>query len=224
MNKVKQEIIKEAFYSGKVSKAIMSMRFEAILNYYTKGAEELADIPAQVIDFLIYGYNYFQVPTPKKAKTWQDFYKKVKPSNNIRPFLNFIFVDDYYIVVADGHRLISKRNAEGFYPGFYNENMIKLFNLDEYNYPDYLEIIERVKNHSIYKIDFSANEFNIEGDFITFNISDNFNLKFTKNFIFDFIGDKKHFYICADAERPFNSVRIINPDFDDLTMILMPIK
>lgn len=77
-------------------------------------------------------YASFQPTVPKKPKTMFDWVAK----DDVRYYLNFVYVTEERMVGTDGHRLHIAPNTDGLEPGFYDKNGTKLHNPDYARFPD----------------------------------------------------------------------------------------
>jgi len=172
-------------------------------------------------------YKKFTPPTPANLKAPIDILKKAVAKNDARYYLNYIYIDDKNIVATDGHRLSMYSNDDNLAPGFYNKNMNKC-DIGA-TYPDYKRVIPTTNR----EIEINLKEcevFIFKGqEVIRLNFHDGkfttVNLKYLK----DVIGKHNTFtvkynYGLANDEFIRVSTLITNPDFPNMTNILMPVR
>ena len=128
------EIAKLAVSNPKnITKANMNVLFSRIIE--DERLVELLFSEPETRYFLVDGYSYFRLPAPKLPKTWLDIFARVVAKKDVRPFLNYIYVDEENIVACNGHRMVVRPNKENYESGFYDKYMTKVD--CEYTYPDY---------------------------------------------------------------------------------------
>jgi hypothetical protein len=86
-------------------------------------------------------YTFFMESPKAKPKTNFAWVTLAMAKSDVRPYLNFVYVDDEYIVGSDGHRL-HMAPSDGREPGFYNLSGDRV-EFTGYKYPDYKRLIRK---------------------------------------------------------------------------------
>jgi hypothetical protein len=86
-------------------------------------------------------YTFFMESPKAKPKTNFEWVALAMAKSDVRPYLNFVYVDDEHIVGSDGHRL-HMAPTDGREPGFYNLAEDKV-EFGGHKYPNYKRLVNR---------------------------------------------------------------------------------
>jgi hypothetical protein len=120
-----------ATIASKIKKPSKAIAQDIVRNLATKNPDCTHDLAKL--------YAYFMEAPKAKPKTDFEWVALAMGKNDVRPYLNYVYVDDEHIVGSDGHRL-HMVPTDGRKPGYYNAAG-DLVEFTGYKYPDYKRLI-----------------------------------------------------------------------------------
>ena len=147
-------------------------------------------------------YKGMQPPMPAKPKNSFQWVAKAMAKKDVRYYLNYVYIDDEYVVATDGHRLHLTPNNELIAHAYYDRNENKI-DIDE-KFANYKRVIQfdGVEYHNAKYITKTVvhNKGDKLGDCYEMTIGDK-TLAVTKKYFDDcvsFFKDEKHWLGVAD--------------------------
>ncbi len=85
-------------------------------------------------------YAHFLPKPGKRARTTWQWVAMAMAKNDVRHYLNYVYVTEDEIVATDGHRLHIAPNVEGLTPGYYDAAGNRIHAPDYARYPDFKRV------------------------------------------------------------------------------------
>ena len=134
-----QTIAAQAQNKRKMSKNSTFLELLTVIDYID---ESTVSIGAR--DALVNLYCYFSAePAAKKVRTAFEWVRKAQAIEDVRYYLNGVYVDDDYITATDGHRL-HRVNNNGLGSGYYDSNAVKYASADDVRFPNVEQLFKPV--------------------------------------------------------------------------------
>ena len=96
-------------------------------------------------------YSFFMPPGPSTKAAEKDNFAWVAlatSKDDVRDYLNYVYVTEDHITATDGHRMHRVPNLDGMEPGFYHPNGEKAGDSDWQKFPDVERVIPTEQTHS----------------------------------------------------------------------------
>jgi len=93
-------------------------------------------------------YQFFTPPLPAKPKDAWQWIAKAMGKNDIRYYLNYVYVTADTICATDGHRLHIMKNHSAFPVGYYDSNKVLAFPENYAKYPDITRVTPDIESGS----------------------------------------------------------------------------
>jgi hypothetical protein len=143
------ETIAKMAYSSVQKKPNKADAFKALLGVI----EELGDSHPELCTQISRMYKYFEPTTKGKPKNSEQWAAKAMGKGDVRPYLNWLYIDEGNKVASDGHRMHLTANDDGKPTGFYDKRGIKHHSEDYWKFPDCNKLLYNTENWTIVTVD-----------------------------------------------------------------------
>ena len=117
-------------------------------------------------------FKYFMPAIPKKAKTQFQRVAKFAATKDLRSFLNYVYVEDGFIMATNGHILIKEKDDSGRDNGYYCPKSGERVS-ESSQYPDINKIIAPTENYvSTFNLDTEAQGTSYLGEIERYEVLD----------------------------------------------------
>jgi hypothetical protein len=143
------ETIAKMAYSSVQKKPSKADAFKALLGVI----EELEDSHPELCTQVSRVYKYFELTTRGKPKNSEDWTAKAMGKDDIRQYLNWLYIDGDNKVASDGNRMHLTANDDGKPTGYYDKGGIKHHSEEHWKFPDYNRLLYNTDEWTIVKVD-----------------------------------------------------------------------
>lgn len=217
-----QTIAKQAHEGQTSTKPIL---LENFLNLFETNEDLLNQVNEAQPQLLATLYKYLSPAKSKLLKQPIDILKQTMAVNDVRYFLNYIYVskDESDIVSANGHMISKMPNTLNLTHGFYDRNLIQI-DVDG-TFPDYNQVINKKEN----TIEVELKDCTLEIDKkrgvekISIPTGFGYDIHFNFGYVKRVMGKNFQKFSLSFNDKA-SSGTFINPDFPEVEIIIMPIK
>ncbi len=135
-------LIRTAYETKKPNKHEAMAYIQSLYEQYPEQEYALAHLAA-----------YFMPSAPKTPKDSFTWVAKAVSTDEVKYHLNFVYVDEGFVIATNGHSMHRCVNRDSLAPGFYcPKTKEKLYSPEEFVFPDYARVVDpvlaTVHNHS----------------------------------------------------------------------------